>query len=468
VVVHNALPASFLGGQLDRRYRLDRLVGQGASAWVFAAHDLRLERDVAVKVFKPRAIEEAATQRKRFVGEGRTLAKLVHPHVVAVHDAGETPEGLLYLVMELSTAGSLEAELERRGGALEVSETLRLLLPLLGALACAHDRGIVHRDIKPANILLQREQGETRAKLLDFGIAKPRDAAESLDTALGTPSYMAPEQARGEPLTPGADVWALGVVFFRCLTGRLPFESETATSVLLKVARERAPRFSVACPSLPPLLAVALDRALEPRLARRYGDMRSFARALASACVNAGLEVSKQPEPLGLPDFERWLGALDVEETRRLSQAQQALVAEAAASDAAPDTLPYERRVGAWLLLMPAAIACAAWALWGAGSGATTAHEVLQERRQTPAALAPPLSHARPAQPAIEPAATSSPQPAITREAASSPAVSSVRRAASRGVRKPEPPAPAPELIRDAPAAIDGTKPRLITSWSWR
>jgi serine/threonine protein kinase len=467
VLVHNALPASFLGGQLDRRYRLDRLVGQGVSAWVFAGHDLRLERDVAVKVFKPRAVEEAATQHRRFIAEGRTLAKLVHPHVVAVHDAGETPEGLLYLVMELSTAGSLEAELARRESALEAGETLRLLLPLLGALACAHDRGIIHRDIKPANILLQREQGETRAKLLDFGIAKRRDAAESLESALGTPSYMAPEQARGEALTPATDVWALGVVFFRCLTGKLPFDSDTATSVLLKVAQERAPRFSVACPRLPPLLAVALDRALEPRLARRYGDMRSFARALASACVNSGVEVSKQPEPLGLPEFERWLGTLDVEETRRLSQEQQALVAGAAAPDAGPDTLPYDRRVGAWLFLMPVAIGIAAWALSGADGKATPAEVVLQEQRQPPAA--PALSHAPQMQPATEPAATSSPPPAAADGAASGPAAGSTnRRAARRGARKSEAPARAPELMRDVPAAIDGTQPKMVTSWSWQ
>jgi serine/threonine-protein kinase len=322
--VHIALPASFLGTQLDARYRLDRLVGEGASAWVFAAHDARLDRAIAVKVLKPRPVAEDAERRKRFVVEGRTLARLVHPHVVLVHDAGESSEGLAYFVMELSEAGTLEAELFRRT-ALPVEETMRLLLPLLGALACAHDRGIVHRDIKPANIALVREAGNTRAKLLDFGIAKPSDVGT--DSASGTPSYMAPEQARGERATPAVDVWAVGVVFFHCLSGHLPFECASSLGGLMKLVHERAPLFSQACRGLGAHLAIALDRALERDAERRYTDMRSFAQALIVACAQDGVVLPPRLEPLGLPESEAWLARADLEGTRSLAHAERAALA---------------------------------------------------------------------------------------------------------------------------------------------
>jgi serine/threonine protein kinase len=310
-----APPASLIGTLLEDRYRLDRLVGEGASAWVFAAHDVRLQRSVALKLLKPYKAGERASHRKRFVAEGRVLASLVHPNIVPVHDAGETCEGLGYLVMELAEVGTLEGELCRRQR-LTPAETLRLLLPVLGALACAHDRGVVHRDIKPANIVLVAERDELRAKLLDFGIAKRRDATGS-DAALGTPSYMAPEQARGAPSSPAIDVWAVGVLFFQCLSGRLPFEAEGSLATVLKAARERAPRFADACRGLGRHLAIALDRALERDQERRYPDTRSFAYALASACALDGLIISARPDPLGLPAFETFLAQADREVTGR-------------------------------------------------------------------------------------------------------------------------------------------------------
>lgn len=311
-----ALPGSYLGTNLGGRYRLGRIIGEGASAWVFAGQDLKLERDVAVKLLKPRPLDKRADGRRSSLAEGRTLAKLVHPHVVLVYDVGVTPEGIEYLVMELSGADNLEAELGRRGR-LALAETLELLLPLVGALACAHDRGIVHRDIKPSNIAVVREGAMVRAKLLDAGAAGDLDSDESGQRAIGTPAYMAPEQVCGEPLTPAVDVWALGVVFFRCLAGRLPFEAGTTREMLLKIARQRAPWFADACPTLPGNVAIALDRALEPRLERRYPDMPSLARALLAACLRdrvttgTGLQLSETP-PLDL-----WLSAQDLNDAQR-------------------------------------------------------------------------------------------------------------------------------------------------------
>jgi hypothetical protein len=316
--VHTALAVSYLGLQLDGRYRLDRLLGEGASAWVFGAQDLRLHREVAVKVLKPWTGAERPGQQKRFIAEGRILAQLVHPHVVAIHDAGESPDGFGYLVMELSRAGTLEGELWRRG-TLRADEAVRLLLPLTGALACAHDRGVLHRDVKPANIALRNEGEEMSAMLFDFGIAKHPDGAFSTDSAVGTPSYMAPEQARGDRLLPAADVWALGVVFFRCLSGEMPFSAATSLDTMLKLVHERAPRFADACPGLAPHLAVALDRALEPSLSRRYASMRDFARAIVIACAQDGMALPLRPDPIGLPELERWREGADVESTHAVA-----------------------------------------------------------------------------------------------------------------------------------------------------
>jgi hypothetical protein len=291
--VPSTFPTGFLSTQLDERYRLDRLIGEGSSAWVFAAHDVRLERNVAVKLFK-----NSPELRRRFVLEGQILAKMVHPNVVPVYDAGVTREGAGFLVMELCEAGTLEVELFRRE-VLAAEEAVHLLFPLLGALACAHDHGIVHRDVKPGNIVLASENGERYAKVLDFGIAKRADSA-STDSASGTPSYMAPEQASGKRPSAAADIWSVGVVFYRCLSGTLPFPGETNLVTLQKLVNERAPRFADACAGLSKHLGIALDRALERYPEQRYGDMRSFAQALAAACEQDGISLPARRAPFGL------------------------------------------------------------------------------------------------------------------------------------------------------------------------
>jgi serine/threonine-protein kinase len=314
-----------LGTLVDERYRLDRLIGEGASAWVFAGHDARLDRFVAVKLLKPDENSRQAETQRRFLSEGRTLAKLVHPNVVPVYDAGVTGEGFSFLVMELCEAGTLEAELFRRE-VLGAEETVELLFPLLGALACAHDRRIVHRDIKPANIVLAAENGERCAKLLDFGIAKRSDS-RSTDSASGTPSYMAPEQATGRRPSAAVDVWSMGVVFYRCLSGGLPFSGETHLVALQKLVSERAPRFAKACPALGKHLAIALDRALERDPQRRYRDMRSFAQALAVACAQDGIALVSRREPPGLAGVDLRGGETHVEITRPLGELARAAAA---------------------------------------------------------------------------------------------------------------------------------------------
>ncbi len=305
------------GNDLVDRYRLGPVLGEGASSLVFEAQDLKLDRTVAVKILKPQRRENTAAQRDRFLKEARLLAKLAHPHVIPVFDVGESTEGSAFFVMELVGARSLSQELEARGS-LSLEETLALLLPLMGALSMAHDMGIVHRDLKPANIVLEGVEGTARAKLLDFGIAKFSNIAKgdtNSEHALGTPAYMAPEQARAEAVGPTTDVWSMGILLFRCLSGRLPFDAATITGVLLKIVNERAPSFREACPNLPARVAVVLDQALEPATWARPQDMREFARRLAQACRQDNVLVPRDPDPRALPLFPVWLQETDVEQT---------------------------------------------------------------------------------------------------------------------------------------------------------
>ena len=217
---------------LAGRYALGAELGRGGMARVVAARDLRLQRDVAVKLLLPGGVSSAdPAARRRFVREARSAASFAHPHAVAVFDAGEDA-GVLYLVMELVDGRSLDAVIAERR--LAVAEATRIGDEVLQALAAAHRAGIVHRDVKPGNVLI-RTDGV--AKLADFGIAKPLDdlAADVTSTGqfVGTPTYLAPEQVRGERATPATDVYAVGVLLFEMLAGRPPFVADSPIAIAL-------------------------------------------------------------------------------------------------------------------------------------------------------------------------------------------------------------------------------------------
>jgi serine/threonine protein kinase len=225
-------PSSESGERLlDDRYRLGSRLGGGAVADVYRAVDERLQRPVAIKVFRG----DAAEQLHRHEAEMRTLAALDHPSLVTVFDAGtDDSNGQPYLVMQLVEGPTLGTEL--RSGALPEDRTARYGAELAEALAYVHERGLVHRDVKPANVLIS-EDG--RVHLADFGIARIVDSAHETKTGdvLGTPAYFAPEQVAGETVGPAADVYALGVVLYECLTGRRPFEGTAVEVAMARLAR---------------------------------------------------------------------------------------------------------------------------------------------------------------------------------------------------------------------------------------
>ncbi len=229
------------------RYAIERMLGRGGMASVYLARDRVLERPVALKVLAAHLAGDEAF-RRRFLREARLTARLVHPHIVQVYDVGEDERGP-FIVTEHVDGETLAEELVRRRR-LPPFEVVEVGLQLCSALEAAHAAGLVHRDVKPQNVL-RRPDG--RLKLADFGIARSLDASRltEIGTVLGTAAYVAPEQARGEPVTPAADVYALGVLLFELLTGRTPFTAATLPELLGKREQTVPPSPGELVPGLP-------------------------------------------------------------------------------------------------------------------------------------------------------------------------------------------------------------------------
>jgi len=246
-----------LEAALGEQLQLGALLGQGGFAAVFRAHDPFLERDVAIKVLDPSLAVDAALE-EQFLHEARTIAAVEHPHIVPLYSANSTG-GLLYLVMRLLPGQSLEDRIAE--GKLPVAEAVRIALQCAQALAAAHAVGVVHRDVKPANILLDANGNAT---VTDFGIAlvTSRPAREAKGSTTGTPHYMSPEQALGEPVDGRSDVYALGVVLYEMLTGSCPFPGRSATEVIAKHISAPIPKVSDSVPETPVALARIVERML--------------------------------------------------------------------------------------------------------------------------------------------------------------------------------------------------------------
>jgi serine/threonine protein kinase len=285
-----------LAGQYLGRYYLSERLGEGGMAVVYKAHDVRLERDVAIKIIRRGAFPTDAFEEvlKRFEREAKSLAKLSHPNIVKVHDYGEH-EGSPYLVMEYMAGGTLRKIL---GKPIPWQIALRLLLPVARGVEYAHQRGIVHRDIKPANILIT-ESGDPM--LSDFGIAKLFEADQTTHLTgtgmlIGTPEYMAPEQWDGKTSTQ-SDLYSLGIVLYEMVTGHKPYKADTPVSLMLKQATEPLPSPQQFVADLPEEMESLLLNSLARDPRDRFADMKVLIRAMEAVLASVPTVQSPQLDP---------------------------------------------------------------------------------------------------------------------------------------------------------------------------
>ena len=283
-----------LARTLAGRYEITRLLGRGGMALVFLAQDLVLERQVAIKLLPP-DLSHDPKLIPRFQQEAKTAAKLDHPNIIPIYRV-ESEAGLNYFVMKYVSGSSIEQLLEQ--GPLSIDLTRRVLREAAMALDHAHKRGIVHRDVKPANIMLE---SDGRVVLTDFGISKALEGGSALTgtgSIIGTPHYMAPEQARGLEVDGRADQYALAVVGHQILTGKQPFDG-SSHSILYKHVFEAPPRIFEVRADAPADLCAALDRALSKEPEKRFATMEEFAAAVSGERIGPPTVVSAPVEPRG-------------------------------------------------------------------------------------------------------------------------------------------------------------------------
>jgi len=254
---------------------------------VFEAEHQRLHRRVAVKVLSQQPLSRSDVL-ERFFQEAEIISLLEHPHIVTVHDFNVTEAGEPYLVLELLHGETLEKRIDREAP-LALDDVVRITTQVASALSVSHAASVVHRDLKPSNIFLTDAPGEpVFVKLLDFGISKNLSTSRGITRErflLGTPEYMAPEQAigRNDLVDPRSDQYSLAVVVYEMLTGSQPFDHENLEVVLRRVVELQATPASAVVPWIPAEIDVVLARAMEKDVTKRYGDINGFARDFASA-----------------------------------------------------------------------------------------------------------------------------------------------------------------------------------------
>jgi serine/threonine protein kinase len=325
------------------KYPVVREIGSGATSRVYLARDPFGERDVAIKVFLFNTELDAPTQRmmhKAFLAEASLAGKLNHPHIVDIFDAVAEPDHS-YVVMEYVPGTTLEAHTSVTS-LLPLNKVVEIVFKCIRALEYAFQHGVIHRDIKPGNILLS-EMGET--KVGDFGASfQQRHGAESTQiTGIGSPAYMSPEQVRMEALNQQTDIYSLGVVMYRLLTGRLPFEAATQAALTYAILNSPAPAPSNLRPDIPPILDKIVLKAMSKELGDRYASWLDFGKDLTQAFTSlqspgAIATESEKFTSLRAMEFFQDFGDVALWETLRIGSwkqvpAEQVVIREGEAGD---------------------------------------------------------------------------------------------------------------------------------------
>jgi len=290
------------------RYQIREMIGEGAMASVYQAYDPEIDRTLAIKVLKPH-LARVEQYRARFLREARAAGVLSHPNIVTIFDVGVEGD-VPYIAMELLDGMTL-GDLIRSGREFTVDEVVAIGIELTRALDFAHRKGIVHRDVKPGNVMMIEDRGTV--KVTDFGICQvdSRDGTEltqatRVGDVLGTPNYMSPEQVAGGKVDARSDLFSVGVVLYRLVTGVLPFEGDSVVTVAYKIAQADAPAVEKLRADVPLSLRRAIDRALKKQPEKRYQSGEEFAQALVAIARELAEEKSRHGTRRGLSLGVRW------------------------------------------------------------------------------------------------------------------------------------------------------------------
>lgn len=264
------------GYEIGHRYRIIRSLGEGGMANVYLAHDMVLDRDVSVKLLRLDLRDDPSTKR-RFHREAMAATQLNDPHIVGIYDVGED-HGLQYMVMQYVKGTDLKAYIKKHYP-IPLPQVIDIMEQVLSAVATAHAHGIIHRDLKPQNILIDENKN---VKITDFGIAVAvsQDSLTQTNTLMGSVHYLSPEQARGSIATKQSDIYSLGIILFELLTGKVPFEGETAVSIALKHFREEIPSVREQNKEIPQALENVIIKATVKEPAERYSSVNEMAADL--------------------------------------------------------------------------------------------------------------------------------------------------------------------------------------------
>lgn len=277
-----------LVGKSLGQFRIVERIGAGGMATVFKAYQPTLDRYVAIKVL-PAYHARDPVFVKRFEQEARSVAKLAHPNIVQIHDFGNQ-EGIFYIVMEYVDGGTLKDRLKR---ALPAPEAADYIIQAAEGLDCAHRNGIIHRDVKPANMLVRKDG---HLLLSDFGIAKILEGTTNLTrvgTGIGTPQYMSPEQGTGQAVDRRSDIYSLGIVFFHCLTGRVPFTADNPLTVTVKHLHDPIPVEKLTAEGVPPAIVQVILKMTAKQPHDRYQATDALVDALTSALAVSNLSIPR-------------------------------------------------------------------------------------------------------------------------------------------------------------------------------
>ncbi|MCA1635381.1 MAG: SUMF1/EgtB/PvdO family nonheme iron enzyme [Acidobacteria bacterium] len=280
----NNIVGALIGHTIDGKYRLDGIVGAGGMGTVYRATRLMIGDAVAIKIMQSEFVKD--DEAERFRREAQAAARLKHPNAVQIYDFGISPDGLVYLVMELVDGESLRAVI-RTQGSLAPATAIEIAQQVCAALDEAHEAHIVHRDVKPDNIIVRRTARGLRVKLLDFGVAKLRDIAATnltqTGSVVGTPHYMSPEQCLGEELDGRSDIYSVGIVLYEMLCGAVPFNSPISTAVIVQHVNQPPPPFRERKAGINAATEAAVRRALEKRPEARPQTAGALAQELADS-----------------------------------------------------------------------------------------------------------------------------------------------------------------------------------------